>query len=78
MRFAVLFAVSALAGCSESSVKKVNSTPEVLITSHIDGDTVLEGATETVLGQVGDPNHAIEDLSVTWLLDGTEDRKSVV
>ena len=72
MRFAVLFAVSALAGCSESSVKKVNSTPEVLITSHLDGDTVLEGATETVLGQVGDPNHASEDLSVTWLLDGTE------
>jgi hypothetical protein len=71
MRSMILVSLSLLAACSDTAVTKYNSDPDVLIASHVDGDTVLEGATETILGQVGDPNHAIEDLSVTWLLDGT-------
>lgn len=72
MQSMILVSVSLLAACSDSGVTKYNSAPEVLITSHVDGDSVLEGATETILGQVGDSNHAIEDLSVTWLLNGAE------
>ena len=32
----------------------------------------MEGVAEIVRGQVGDPNHAITDLSVTWLMNGAE------
>ncbi len=70
MRFAVLFAVSALAGCSESGVKKVNANPEAWITSHADGDSVIEGTTETVRGQVSDPDHALTELGTSWFYNG--------
>ena len=62
--------MAGFAACSDTSVKTVNSSPEAIIASHSTGDTVLEGNTETVIGQVGDADHALEDLSVTWLQDG--------
>jgi hypothetical protein len=71
--FVVVPLALALAACSsDSGLKKYNSEPEAFISSHTTGDTVVEGVPETIRGQVGDPNHAIEDLSVTWLLNGTE------
>ena len=73
MRSMILVVVPLLAACTQDSgVTKYNSDPEVWITSHADGDPVLEGVTESFRGQVGDPNHAIEDLAVTWLLNGIE------
>ena len=48
------------------------STPsrEAEITSHTDADEVLEGYTESFRGVVSDPDHAAEDLTATWYLDG--------
>jgi hypothetical protein len=70
MRFGLVFSVAGFAACSDTSIKTVNSSPEAIIASHSTGDTVREGDTETVIGQVGDADHALEDLSVTWLQDG--------
>ena len=72
MRPSLLISLALLAACSESGVKKVNSDPTVYITSHEDGDTVVAGEAETLRGQVGDPNHAVTDLAVSWLHDGAE------
>ncbi len=73
MRRTYLLSAALLSACaSDGGLKKVNSVPTVLITSHTDGDTVVEGTAETFRGQVGDSNHALEDLSVTWLQDGAE------
>ena len=66
----LVLSVAGLAACSDTSVKTVNSGPEAIIASHSTGDTVLEGDTETVIGQVGDTDHALDELSVTWLQDG--------
>ena len=55
--FAVASLVTGLAACSsDSGLKKYNSDPEVSISSHTTGDTVVEGVAEIVRGQVGDPN----------------------
>ena len=59
-----------LAGCPEQGVKAFNAEPEAEITSHGDGDEVLEGYTETFRGAVSDPDHSSEDLTATWYLDG--------
>ena len=67
-----IIAALLIAGCSDTGVTKYNSDPEVSISSHNDGDTVQEGIPEPMRGQVGDPNHSIEEVSVTWLLDGVE------
>ena len=67
---AITFLFTTMFGCSDAGVKTFNSAPTVDITSHADGDTIQEGATEVVLGQVGDPNHSFDDLSVTWTIGG--------
>lgn len=72
MRFPILFSALVLTGCSEAGVTKYNSDPEVSITSHRDEDTVREGVVELLRGQVGDPNHPISGLSVTWLIGDRE------
>ena len=70
MRFGLGLAAVVAVACSEGGVKSVNATPEAYITSHATGDTVREADTETVLGQVADANHALDELSVTWLYNG--------
>lgn len=67
---AAVSVLALLAACSDSGLKKVNSSPTASITSHADGDTVREGYLTTLRGVVGDSNHAIDTLSVTWLIDG--------
>ena len=52
-----------LLGCSDSSIKAVNADPVAEITSHSDGQEVLEGYTESFRGLVSDPDHASEDLT---------------
>ena len=74
-RIIALIAVSATA-CSDADEKKPtapsNVPPTAEISSHADGDTVREGFGETLSGTVGDSDHTIDQLTVAWLVDGTE------
>ena len=65
-------ALVCLTACSDAGVTKFNTEPTAEISSHANGDTVREGFVETLRGTVGDPNHGIEPLTVSWLVDGTE------
>ena len=67
-----LLMFAGLPGCSDAGVTKFNTDPTSKISSHADGDTVREGYAEILRGTVGDANHGIDQLSVTWLVDGTE------
>ncbi|HCH63723.1 MAG TPA: hypothetical protein DFR83_13030, partial [Deltaproteobacteria bacterium] len=66
----VLFTGLAVA-CSDAGVTKFNTPPTAELTSHASGDTVREGYEENLRGVVGDPNHAVDQLSVTWLVGGS-------
>jgi len=70
-RLAAVVALTATA-CSDAGVTKFNTPPTAEISSHADGDTVREGFAETLRGTVGDANHTFDQLSVVWLVDGTE------
>ena len=63
MRFGLVFSVLSTVACQESGVKVVNAAPEAYITSHATGDSVREGDTETLLGQVSDTDHALSELT---------------
>ena len=66
-----LVAVVALA-CSDAGITKYNSDPDATILSPSDGDVVEAEVVQYLRGQVGDPNHPLEELKVTWLIDGEE------
>ena len=58
--------VLAVACHSEDALKTFNTNPEATITSHQNGDTVLEGYVTTFRGVVSDANHQSNELEVTW------------
>ncbi|MEC7987369.1 MAG: hypothetical protein VX278_19530, partial [Myxococcota bacterium] len=53
-------------GDSEEGFKVYNNEPTAMITSHADGEELLEAVTYTFVGQVGDSNHSTTDLKVVW------------
>lgn len=58
-------------GCdSEKGISTFNAQPEATITSHFDGDEVLEGIEITLRGSASDPNNNYDDLTATWFSDG--------
>ena len=59
-----------MACTGEQGVKAFNAEPEAEITSHADGAEVLDGYSESFRGAVSDPDHAADDLTATWYLDG--------
>ena len=67
-----LFALPAvvLSACSDQGVKAYNNTPEAVIISHVDGDTVREGYPETLVATVTDTNDTPDELVATWTVDG--------
>ena len=67
-RLSSSFFVLALLGCSEAAVTKFNTPPTADITSHADGDSVIEREDVELRGTVGDPNHPFETLSVLSLI----------
>ena len=68
MRIQAVFLV--ILGCNgDEALKVFNSEPTAEITSHYDGETLLEGATINFRGSVSDPNHQNPELSVSWYLD---------
>ena len=53
-----------LTGCPDQSVTAVNAPPEVTITSHADGDVLLQGETVSFTGIASDPDHPAEGSAV--------------
>ena len=60
-----------LAACdsSDKNLGVTNRAPIAAITSHSDGDQVLESIPTLFIGNVSDPNEPSEDLLVTWYAD---------
>ena len=65
--FLSLFSITACT--SEEGAKVYNNAPEATITSHATGSDLLEGVEYTFIGQVGDGNHGMSELSVLWSTD---------
>ena len=55
-----------VSGCIDSSIGVINSTPEATITSHVDGDSVIMGATVPLRGVVFDDNDGPAELTASW------------
>ena len=55
-----------LACGSDEGIKKFNNPPTASITSHSDGDEILEGYVQIFEGTVNDLNHNNSELSVVW------------
>lgn len=56
-----------LAGCTpDAALTKFNNDPVAKITSHSDGDTVREGYSVTLVGNVSDDNDSANNLSASW------------
>ena len=60
MRLWMALAIVAL-GCGETKVRDVNEAPFAQITSHEDGDVLLEGATVSFQGNVTDADHEADE-----------------
>ena len=61
--------VIALAGCNEVSLKSINANPDAQITSHKDGDSVIEGSTVTLRGVASDPDGQLANLRSNWFIN---------
>lgn len=59
-------ALLALSACQEASIGTRNSVPTVSITSHFDGDQVVEAFPFVVRASAGDSDNKFEDLVATW------------
>ncbi|MEC7987365.1 MAG: hypothetical protein VX278_19510, partial [Myxococcota bacterium] len=66
MKSSSLYASFLLVACSDKGVTVFNSSPQAEITSHFDGDTAFEGLVTTLEGNVSDPNHTADELTVSW------------
>ncbi|MGC6511083.1 MAG: fibrinogen-like YCDxxxxGGGW domain-containing protein [Myxococcota bacterium] len=65
----ILSVIFTMACDSDKGVTAFNSKPVATITSHSDGDTVLEGFVTTFRGSASDPNHRFDQLTATWFVD---------
>lgn len=57
-------------GCSDASLKTFNAEPTATITSHADGEELLEEDSTTLRGTVSDSDHDASDLLTTWRVNG--------
>jgi len=64
--------VLVLACQKDDGLTAFNAEPEAEITSHSDGEEVLEGYVQTFRGSVTDPDNSAEDLTTIWYV-GTEE-----
>jgi hypothetical protein len=72
-----LIALTWLAACTDGTTTEDSGLdPDVFaatISSHADGDKVLEGYRVGLAGWVNDPDGVDSDLAVTWTVDGVEE-----
>ena len=67
MRFLSLISSLAFVACqTDKTITTVNSAPDALISSHQDGQTVLEGYAIELRGQASDSNNSFDELQVAW------------
>lgn len=67
-----LIAVLCTAGCVRDDGFKITSAePTAEITSHFEGDDLMEGFAELFQGRVSDVDNDPEELLATWFIDGT-------
>ena len=64
--YIVLFVFFLLSCNSDKGITVFNPNPEAEISSHLDGDEVLEGYVTTFMGNVSDANHSADQLTATW------------
>lgn len=56
-----------MVGCaSDNTTKIVNNQPEATITSHVDGEELLEGYSIFLRGTVSDNNNSFDELTASW------------
>jgi len=69
-RLPLVFGTALLAagGCSDRSVRHINSVPTATIVSPLEGAEVLEGSTVEMRGEVGDYEDDPEDLDIHWMV----------
>ena len=69
-RLPLVFGAALLAagGCSDRSVRHINSVPTATIVSPLEGAEVLEGSTVEMRGEVGDYEDDPEDLDIHWMV----------
>ena len=71
MRGNHIFALTLTAlGCSDASLKTFNAEPVAVITSHADGEELLEQEETVFRGSASDPDHDEVDLLTTWRVNG--------
>ena len=73
-----LCATGLLFGCPDQNISAVNAHPAATVTSHADGDALLEGTAVTFHGIVSDPDHQAVELLAAWRLGGDEICSSTV
>lgn len=66
----LLLAGTACDGDKDATITVSNSDPSATITSHVDGDRVLDSVEVELKGVVGDAEDDYDSLLVTWTLDG--------
>ena len=67
MRLVIPSLFLTLTACgSDKGITVFNPSPKAEISSHSDGDEVLEGMVITFEGNVTDANHQAEELTVIW------------
>ena len=65
-----LFSFTLMYACGpDKGVTIFNANPEAFISSHSDGDQVLEAQVITFMGNVSDANHRANELKATWKSD---------
>lgn len=58
-------------GCrNDSTIKTFNSPPTIEITSHSNGDVVVEATPVELIAAPSDPNHQTDELEVAWTVNG--------
>ena len=64
--YILLFVFFLLSCDSDKGITVFNPNPEAVISSHLDGDDVLERYVTTFVGNVSDANHSADQLTATW------------
>ncbi|MDG2286059.1 MAG: hypothetical protein P8N43_11080, partial [Alphaproteobacteria bacterium] len=69
MRLGIWLSILTVACGTEDKLSVKNAHPVAIITSHSDGEVVLEDTTVTLRGSVSDDTDPASDLTTVWLIN---------